>query len=313
MFSSRSAALLVVSGWLLHAAPASAQDAEADARKAFAAGQAAEQNGDPRAACDHYRTSLASLRAPGTLERVARCEALEGRYVVAIRAVDEALGLLTADNLEDQAAYRALRTTWESKLARLVIRSRAGATIGALTIDGTPHAVDTPLALDPGQHVVVVDGQSKTLSLVSGDNPPLELPLELPVAKPAPGGAPAGPRPQAESESSGLTGWQTAAVVSFAVGGLAFAGAAVTGVMALDADSTAESTCASAPGATCQTAVDDAKALLVPNLAMWIVGGVGATAGVTFLLVDASRSPSRAPEALRVRIGPAAVQVAGSF
>ncbi len=304
---------------LLSGTSALAQGAEDEARKAFTDGQAAEARGEASAACRLYRSSLQHLRAPGTLQRVARCDASDGHHRDAIAKLDEALGLLSADNAEDRTSYEAERAASKGQLARVAIATSPGAHVGVVTVDGVPTAPrGEPYELDPGRHVVLVDGASRTVTLKPGDNTALGVPFASQPGEPH--GSP--PADAASAPSSGSSGWLTAALVSFGVAGAAGIATAVTSVMALSSDAAAEDACAASDQAACDAAIEDANALLVPNLALWIVSGVAVGAGVTFLILDASsddgavggtgRSTSRSAR-LQLRVGPTAVQASGRF
>jgi len=299
---------------LLFGATALAQGTEDQAKRDFEAGVAAEKRGEQKEACRLYRAALEKLRAAGPLGGVAYCDAADGRFLEATTKLEEALATLPADHPK-RAAYEADLATWKAKakLARLKITVKAGATVSELKLDGklvTPRS--EPYELEPGQHVVRVDGQDEKLDLEAGVTRLIEI------------GTPPGPLDTSEKTGPGDTGladgaagspWLPLAVVAFSVGGAAIVATAVTGALVIDQDSTAEALCTPTRKAGCDQAIEDGKALLAPNLAMWIVSGVAVAAGVTFLIVDAtSQAPSKPPSSsVSLRLMPAAVELSGSF
>jgi tetratricopeptide (TPR) repeat protein len=294
---------------LLGTTEAFSQGAEEQARKDFEAGAAAEERGQWAEACRYYRAALDKLRVVGPLTGSARCDAREGRYLAAIAKVDAALATLPPDHPK-RASYEADRAAWKAKLARLVVTLRPGATSSSVTLDGrsiTPKR--DPHELDPGKHVVRADGIDKALDLAEGSDTTVEVPFTA-AAPPSIGTSP----PTVAPEPDGTSPWLTAAIVSFSIGGAAIVATTVTGVMVLDRDSTAEELCTPTPKAGCDQAIDDGKALLAPNLAMWIVSGVAVAAGVTFVIVDATTGPASSTAAkAELRIGPGAIELSGSF
>ena len=121
--------------------------------------------------------------------------------------------------------------------------------------------------------------------------------------------------PPAGEESRGDgSPWLVASLVSFGVGGAAVIATAITGVMALSSDADAESLCAAPRQAGCQQAVDDTEALLVPNLALWIVSGAAVGAGTLFLVLHASEGPAETSTGrVELRFAPTSARVVGSF
>lgn len=274
---TRAGSILLV---LAVAAPALAQTPEEASRVAFEAGEAADAAGRKDEACVHFRASVEKARLPGPLSRSGRCDAAEGKLREAIKKYDELLSKLPAENPR-RAEYEAERARFRAQLGRITLKLRAGAaTAATATVDGEPApAWGVPLEVDPGAHTVKSGGATKLVTVASGSEEIVVLPLET-----------------SETTASGASPWAIGAGVSFGVGGAAAVVAAVTGGLIIAKDGDAEVACGlDASSAACRELTDEGKALLAPNLAIWIVAGAGIAAGVVFVIVDHTSSPVGAP------------------
>lgn len=288
------------------AAPGAAQDEPTPAKRAFDAGVAAEAAGQPDEACRQFRAALELERAVGPLSRAGRCDAREGKIKDATAKYEELLGKLPPENPR-RAEYEAELAGFRAKLGRITLELAPGAAGVTATIDGAAApAWGSPSVVDPGPHVVAAteSGDSpveQRIDVAPGKSVVVRVPFESAAA------------PRSEG---GPSGWMSAGIASFAVGGAAAIAAAVTGGLIIARDSDAKERCIPSPdNAPCQESIDAGEALLAPNMAMWIIGAIGVGAGVTFVIVDAATGDDAAPPraALELFLRPTGLGVQGAF
>jgi hypothetical protein len=310
-------ALAVASCLLLGATAASSAFAQADvdratARKLGEAGQQALAAQDYKTAEDDFRRADSLVHAPTLMLGLARALAGEGKLVEAQetykrivregvapgspavfqRAVDEAtkevetlaprIGAVTISvkMAGGEPAPAALQVTWDGSpvnSATLGIKRPAnpGPHVVHAAADGY-RAVDLKVEVPAGGAV------DAPLSLAKDPNAP---PVTAPPVPGPQGATPSAPPPdQAPAARSGFGVWPWVAI---GVGGAGLAVGAITGAMAIGKHSDLASKCGSGPcPADQQSNVDSYNTLGMVSTVGFIVGGVGAAAGVTLLLLQ---------------------------
>jgi hypothetical protein len=330
------------SGFILliatHSAFAQTDLERAAARDAASAGVTAFNAGQYAQAIDSFSRAEQLVHAPTHLLFLARAQAKVGRLVAAhesyLKIVREVLpaGAPKAF-VEAQAAAEQERAPFDARLPSVTIAVQGGSSDDLdVRMDGTrlPAAmVGIPLPVDPGQHVFearAASAQSSpvTVTLAEGGKQTVLLTLTPSSAdsnSAGSGGAtPASiaraSNPLSDSAPAQGHAFRTGAYISFAIGAV---GLGLGTAFFLKASSTRSSSdklydaCkATSPSGTCSDPAQQQAIIAKDNsgdsqhnlgVASLIVGGIGAAAGVTLLLLDAHHARSSA-QALAPRIVP---------
>jgi hypothetical protein len=197
-----------------------------------------------------------------------------------------------------------------------------------VTIDDKPMsaaAIGVKKPVDPGTHVVKATAQGckggqasftvaeagAAVAAITLEHDPMAAPpvdtVAAPVATPV---APAADQPASSFPS------KTLAITSFAVGAAGLAFGAVTGVVALGKKSTLKNECKN-PDGTCmpsaQADLDSYHTMGALSTVGFIVGGIGAAAGLVFLISAPKSSASSSSAWIAPVIGPASIGAIGRF
>ena len=317
-----------------------------------AAGAAPDGADQARALAQEGGDLLDAKKYAEALERVTRAEALyhAATNVLMMGQAHEGLGhLATALGIYEKLAAEPLppaaprafleaQQTGKERLRALlarvpsilvVVRGLGADELADVRIDGEPYALDTGAAkrVDPGAHVVVVTTAAHPRlerSVVLPDRGgvvTVEMPLTSARAEGPPAAPPQGePPPQRAADSSPAPskgGSLVPPLVAFGVGAVGLGLGAITGAMSLANVSDLRSKC---PDNRCgpgqQATIDSTKTLGVVSTVGFVVGGVGAAAGVVLLLLrhpsaegaTSGRAPTFAPW-----IGAGSAGVDGTF
>jgi hypothetical protein len=202
--------------------------------------------------------------------------------------------------------------------------------VGA-TLDDRPVTLGTAVAVDPGEHKLIVSAPGMRPAVVTvkvNEGQELDLSVALEPERPSPtaAGPPLLPPPQQararmpeptnlparpETPSDSGSSLRTVGLVTTGVGILALGVGAAFGVEAIRKHDKAAKAC---PDATCASA-DDATlwhdAVTSGNVSTlaFVVGGVGVAAGALVWLA----APRSSPDAARVGLGPGLVQLRGAW
>jgi hypothetical protein len=188
---------LVASTW----GSAAAQDAAAEARTHFSAGQRLFEQGDMPAALSEFRAAMRIEPHDATRFNVAACLERLGRFVEAAGEYDAAAA---SSQLSEAVRARAseLATRVRERVATLrVVDAPADARV---EIDGRAACADCDVALDPGEHRVSVEAEghlpsAHTLELGSGERRALSSPLAVEAIA-----APTAPPPRSGGHTAGV-------------------------------------------------------------------------------------------------------------
>lgn len=260
--------------------------------------------------CAKFRQSHALRLNAGTMLNVASCHEVDGDVAGALELVEAALALAVRepDSEKSQTWMEMSRdeiAALEPRVAKLTVRSAAAVPPAAM-LDGKPLLQwDTALRLNPGQHELEAAAPRRkpfvrTLELSAGQNetlvvPELEEDTTPPAAAQARALAPATTRTGATvaSELAARPPSQASAWVSYsllAVGSVAFAGGAVTGLVARKMTSELERDC---PGRVCDGGLSQRDRAQTTALVADVLMGTGLAAGavgITLLLTAADEA-----------------------
>lgn len=310
---------------LLAASPAAAQVSPADA----AAAEALYEDGtrlmearDYANACPKLAESFRLDPALGALLNLAVCRERAGQTASAWATYLDVVARGRAANDRERAEVAQQRAdALGPRLPRVRIElAQAVASLPGLTVtrDGKmvdPAAASTPVPVDPGEHVIVVQATGKApverrVMATEGAN---EL-VAIATLDDAGGATPAGPggpsTPPEERAGGGLTGLQVTGLVAGGVGlaalgvGLAFGAVALGGGSDLDAlgyDS-ADGSCSADPDGQCASVYDDASSAATLSTVLVLAGGALVATGVVLVLVGGDGGGGT--EAARVEVIP---------
>jgi hypothetical protein len=182
----------------------------------------------------------------------------------------------------------------DHRVGKIAVVWPGGPTDARPFVDGSAVTLGgTPVPVDPGAHKITVTStqgsRSIDVSVASGELKSVDLSVPA-------GGAKTGP---VEHSSPGLL---IGSATSFGIAGLALVGAAISGAVYFSAKSTIDTECPDRNN--CQNpdaiaASSRGRAAGAANIAMFVIAGVGAGAGVTLLalhLTKSSRTTATSPE-----------------
>ena len=225
----------------VRAAPADAGLAEA----LFTSGKEAMARGDLASACARLSESLKLDPAVGTLLNLATCEERSGKLVSALDRFKTARQQLAKDDFRVPFVTERI-TTLGRRIPHLVVRVAEPFGPGARVLrDGAelqPGSFGTPIPVDPGAHVIVVESAGRParrteLALREGEEKVIELHEDVrPVTAP----------PKPTNDEAPTTTGETRRTLAFVTGGLALGAlvtGTVTGIMAVNAADTYRAHC----------------------------------------------------------------------
>ncbi len=223
------------------------------AQSLFDEARALVQKAEFTRACPMFAESQRLDPGGGTLLNLGVCHEQEGKLATAWQELNQALSVSLRDGRKDRE--QIAREHLEAVGPRLpkVTLVPPGQVIEGLhvEIDGAslgPAALGVPLPLDPGVHRANAGAPGRTSwswegSLAEGERVEVPIPdLAHDVASPVPPPAPTLAPPSAPSAPEKRT-FSTASYVSGGVAAFALIGAAVTGLIALDRQSTFNRLC----------------------------------------------------------------------
>jgi hypothetical protein len=275
-----------------NAAPSAAEVARAETL--FESGKAALASGDLATACARLDESQRLDPAVGTLLNLATCEERSGRLAVALEHFTLARAQLTADDYRVRFT-REQMDSLAKRVAHLVIRVPAKYPAAMhVARDGaelTPASFNVPIVVDPGSHVLVVEGAVASPSrievgLAEGETKTVDVTLIQPGFTP-PSTQP-GPAPERPSRTLGY--------VALGVGAAGVIAGTITGVLTLNAAGTYRDHCARGEcDSEGLSAASTGRTVSIISPIAFAVGAVGLGLG-TYMLLSAPHA--RPPVAL---------------
>ncbi|MEZ4446379.1 MAG: tetratricopeptide repeat protein [Polyangiaceae bacterium] len=285
----------------------------ATARTLFFQAVEAAQAGEHAQAVDLFDRSNRLFPAPTAALGLARALVETGRWVRAAEIYYDISRRPEAD--DEPEAFRQARAASSTELEGLaerlpkVVVTVSGCAEPAVTLDGlalseATFGVERPV--DPGRHELrataagceptsrafeVAPSAVEEIALVLAPTAPPLAPAAAPPpheAPPKPAPAPLPPPPREENDGAGFR------ITGYTLGALGLAGllgGAITGGLYLKAKATAEAECQSTGASAYQCsqagldAVDRGRTLEPINTALFVAGGVGLAAGVTFVIL----------------------------
>ncbi len=299
----------------------------ATARDAANTGRAAFDAGQYEKAIDSFSRAESLVHALPHLLFMARAQAKSGKLVAAhetyLKITRETLKPNAPKAFEDaQAAAQQELPALDARLPSVTVTLQGAPATGVtVQMDGTalaPAMVGIPLPADPGQHVFKASGSAVsepiTVTLAEGSKQAIVVQVHATGLPPA--AAPTGPAVTAAAPSEAFTadssrmkgsGLRIASYVSFGVGVVGLAAGTYfllkSGSTRSDADGLYNQCHAISPVGDCGalrdqlTAKDnDANSQRTLGAAGLVVGGVGAAAGIVFLILDSGSSSKTAQQ-----------------
>jgi hypothetical protein len=258
----------------------------------FREGRAASEAGDHAKACAKFRESNRLDPAPGTIFNLADCEEKLGRLATAWTLFREVSQKLSAQ--DDRHAIATSRAAaLEPRLPKLTIAVSAGTPPSARVFrDGVElqaGALDTPLPVDPGVHVIALDvpGHARVERRVEL----AEAESKRETLQPGPAG------PATDGDDAVGDGGSTRRTLGWVALGVGFAGLAaggITGVLVLDKKSVVDENCDAAKRCNPQgiEAADAGRTLGTVSAVGLIAGAAVAGAGLVLVLTSDSGGES---------------------
>ncbi len=305
--------LVFLTGALL-ALPSFAAPTAADAKLAealFNAGKDAMSRNDLASACARFAESLKLDPAVGTRLNLAACEEKSGKLASALDHFTQARADLPKDDFRIPFTADKIASLTK-RVARIIVRApRGGPPPGTRVLrDGVevPAALfNTPINVDPGPHVVVIEiagrtpekntlnvgeGEERTVDVRSEAPPPAVTPI--PVEPPPPSPTTAPPKKEEKLDDAG---GDPRRALAFVTGGLGIAGiatGAVTGIIAINAASTYKDHCTD--GICDPEGLDAAatgRSVRIVSPVAFAVGAAFGAASVYLFLTSRNRSSAR--------------------
>jgi hypothetical protein len=349
MASERILAPGVLAFALAFAGNALAEPTAADketARGLMAEGRADRDRGDLAGAVNAFAAADAIMHVPTTGLELARTLAATGKLVEARETALRVTRVPERDN--EPAPFKVARqgaTSLDAELAAripsltIVVRDGAGRAKPTVKLDGAivpPEQLGQPHPVNPGHHTVEAvagdangtqpPGDVQSVDVAEGEAK--KVALAAPVQQSAPEAEPASSEPAAQPETPAHSSLRLSPVLTYGGFGLAGAGAllgAVTGFASLS-QTTGIKSSGNCLGNTCgpqeHGAIASANTMATLSTASFIVGGVGALAGVVGLLLHGSgehpsATPTPAPASASAHLEPwlgiGSAGVRGSF
>ena len=201
-------------------------------------------------ACSKLEESERLDPGGGTLLNLARCYEGQGRIATAWSTYREALGFAHRDHREERATFAEERlASLEPRLPRLMLRLPDGDRGTTVFVDDVPMhaaALETPQPVDPGVHTIRASAAgrrdfSAVVKLAEREAREISVPPLAPDPAATPPDSFLRPGPAPET-SSGATQRMLGGSI-LAVGGAGLLTGIIFGVLALEANSTANGLC----------------------------------------------------------------------
>jgi hypothetical protein len=303
------AARVALFGILSVASPARAGDA-AVAESLFREGRALMDAGNYKAACPKLAESYAQDPATGTLLALALCREQAGQTASAWATYADVIARAKREGQKDreQAAKERI-TALEPRLSRLTIAvAPETAALEGVVIKRDGDAVGkgawgTPVALDPGEHVIEVTASGKqawTAKITIGPDADAQT-VEVPPLEDAPPGEGAPVESGGEASEQAAASGSPLRTIGLVVGGVGVVGLGVGTYFGLRAKSLNDES--NEPGRCDEQNEcdqiggekrDDADSAATASTIAFIAGGVLAATGVTLFILGGSNDDTRA-------------------
>lgn len=306
----RLAPCFVLLGVLLTPAIARADD---EAESLYRDGKKAAQAKDWSTACARFKASAEREPAPGTLLNLGDCEEHRGHLRDARASFESSVKLFKPG--DERASYAKQRlAAIERKIPKLTAKLQVGSPGDArIDLDGAPLASKDAVALEPGEHVLVVRAPGRSdvesrITLAESENRTVVLTVgsrtasDVPVSTTHVTSAVMPESPRGHGAALRTTGW-----VGLGLGAAGLATGLVAGWMTMSAKVDADDHC---PRTGCDadglSAQREGKTWSTVSTAAFIGGGVLTAAGLGILLFGPSSRGA-------VGLGPGTVSYGATF
>lgn len=243
---------LVTALWLCAAGRAAAEPTDAEkeaARILFTEGKELRDAGKVADSLDRFARAYDLAATPITALELGRTHAMLGHLVEARRLYRsiEALEIKPSESEKSSAARveaKQLAQALDARIPTIVIAVVGDDALDSVTLDGKaldPTKLSSPIAIDPGKHVITVRGKTeRTTSVVVAEGErdrTITIDLAPVIAKPTPVVEPLAPKPVGPTlppDRGDRSTWSsTLTWTSGVVGGVALVVGASAGVVAL--------------------------------------------------------------------------------
>jgi len=285
----------------------------ASAEALFEEGRRLMAEGKLEEACRKLESSQRLDPGVGTLLNLADCYAKSGRTASAWAAFREAGSSARAQgSAEREAVARERATALEPQLSYLTIVQWKGQSV-AITRNGEPvdpAMLDTPMPVDPGEHVVVAaspgkrewstkvnvgpNGQRASVTIPILPDEPIVLQQPQPSDKPI------------DASASTSSPGSTQRILAIGAGVVGVAGIVVGTIFGLNAGSKWDDAQKCEKDAMCPNAgtlSDDASSAATISTIGFVVGGLGLAGGAVLWLTAPSAESANDPDRANVSIG----------
>jgi hypothetical protein len=321
-FAARRLLLAPILGALLIAS-ASPAAAQSPGERLFQEGREAMDAGKLDVACGKFDEAFRLENSIGPLLNLAECESRRGRLVLSLGLWKTGLARLPESDARRDIALLAVERL-EKRVGRVTPLAPGAPAGSTVTLDGAPADVGKPVAVDPGEHTLMLvagaGARTEQVRVAEGESRSVTLIIDAGQAgTPGPTSAPASPAatPPARDAAAPGSGLIVAGTISGAVGVAGLVTFGITGVLFLQKKSEAEEECpdAACPDQKTLRVTEDARTLGIVNAIALGVGVVGIGVGGA-LLWSGTREPSPPVTALvsvRARVGPGYLGLSGRF
>jgi CheY-like chemotaxis protein len=264
--------------------------------------------------------------AATTAARLGECDIDVGKVVLGTEILQRLLRETLAPNAPPAfvTAHARAQRVLQAALPkignlRIAVRVAAGTKV-VLSIDGEPVSdvfIDNDRPTDPGAHTVMAKAQgflptSSKINLKDGETTTVTLTLEpdpnatvVSAVEPALVASGLSPRRPADAPEPAPRSSNTLAYAALGVGAVGILTGAITGGLAVSKASKLSDKC---PGKVCQPSAESdlssAKTLATVSTVGFVVGGVGAAAGLVLLFSSSPNAASPAASTARAHVRP---------
>ena len=291
----------------------------AAATELFKQGRAAMELGDYKAACPKFAESLRLDAKVGTLLNLAECEEKLGQLASARQHLQRAIDQARIEKDDRIEIARQRYAAIDARVPRLSISLAVGSPIGTVVkrddVELAGASLDTPLPVDPGEHVIIVTAvgyapKTFPVTLAEGEQQIVAVGPGALLPKPEPKvdvAAPVavGPRPPPDTDDSRGSSTRTWGYVVGSVGLVGLGVGTAFGLIALSKNSASKDNGACDANNVCDATGKSARdaAHSAGNVSTFAFIGGGIAVAVGAVLILTAPSPT-SPRTARIEVAP---------
>ena len=272
--------------------------ADDEAESLYRDGKKAAQAKDWPTACAKFKASADREPAPGTWLNLGDCEEHRGRLRDARASFESSVRMFKAGDERGNYARQRLAAI-DRKIPKLTAKLPTGSPADSRSeLDGAPLTSKEPVALEPGEHVLVVHASGRSnvesrITLAEGENRSIVLNVGSRTTTDGPVGTTKvtsatmmTPPPKPEGSGLRTTGW-----IVLGVGAAGVATGLFAGLMTMNAKSDADKNC---PNDACNpdglAAQSSGTTWSTISTTAFIAGGVAAVSGISLVLLSGPKA-----------------------